>query len=135
MDLANRGPLGPRPAKLTPEEKAAAKKARRKAVKRVSEKRKAYLASDAGAEGLAHMMRVKMLPCVICHKPGPSDAHHCQSNDHVRSDKDTIPLCKNHHQGPEGYHTQKRTWHRLYGPDTDYLPVVKDMLAGQWNPT
>jgi hypothetical protein len=28
------------------------------------------------AKARAHIARVKSLPCVICLKPGPSDAHH-----------------------------------------------------------
>jgi hypothetical protein len=48
MDLANRGPLGPRKPK--PERGTARAK--------------------------DHLARVKALPCVICHQPGPSDAHH-----------------------------------------------------------
>ena len=85
------------------------------------------------AAGLRHMGRVKQLPCVCCGKPGPSDAHHCRSNGQLRDDFKTVPLCKNHHQGPEGYHTQKETWERLYGPDTDYLAAVSDQLAGEFN--
>lgn len=86
------------------------------------------------AAGRAHMNRVKQFPCVCCHRPPPSDAHHCRSNGQLRDDFKTIPLCKNHHQGPEGYHTQKATWEAIYGPDTDYLAVVADMLAREWTP-
>ena len=85
------------------------------------------------AGGLKHMRRVKMLRCVICHKPGPSDAHHCRSDGMARDDYKTIPLCKNHHQGPEGYHTQKATWEAQNGMETDYLAVVADMLADEFN--
>jgi len=84
------------------------------------------------AAGRAHMGRVKQLPCVCCGRHPPSDAHHCRSNGQLRDDFKTIPLCKNHHQGAEGYHTQKATWEAEFGPDTDYLAVVKDMLSGEW---
>jgi hypothetical protein len=90
--------------------------------------------------GLLHMGRVKQLPCVCCGAYPPSDAHHCKSpgykgNEHSmqRDDFKTIPLCKNHHQGPEGYHTQKETWHATYGKDWEYLAVVADALAGELN--
>ena len=81
--------------------------------------------------GFRHMCRVKLLPCVCCGRPGPSDAHHCRSDGQARDDFKTIPLCKNHHQGPEGYHTQKPTWEATYGKDHEYLAVVADMLAGE----
>lgn len=85
------------------------------------------------AAGRRHMGKVKQLPCVCCGKPGPSDAHHCKAGGMARDDFKTIPLCKNHHQGPEGFHTERETWERLYGQDADYLPMVKDQLEGQWN--
>lgn len=85
------------------------------------------------AKGRRHMGRVKMLPCVICGKPGPSDAHHCQSDRIARDDFKTIPLCKACHQGPEGYHSRKETWEALNGKDHEYLAVVADMLAGELN--
>ena len=83
--------------------------------------------------GLLHMRRVKQLPCVCCGRSAPSDAHHCRSKGQLRDDFKTIPLCKNHHQGAEGYHTQKSTWEAEFGPDTDYLDAVADQLAGEFN--
>lgn len=84
-----------------------------------------------------HMHRVKALPCVICHRPGPSDAHHV-IHDRLTVPKDdsrVIPLCKAHHQnGPDAIHNGKATWRGKYGNDYDFLPVVADMLAGEWNP-
>lgn len=83
----------------------------------------------------AHMARVAKLPCVCCGAL-PVHVHHCISgrfSQSKASDRDTIPLCWNHHQGPEGIHTSKRAWEATYGPDTDYLPVVADMLAGELN--
>lgn len=85
-----------------------------------------------------HIARVKELPCVICHKPGPSDAHHviCGRYSQRRaSDREVIPLCKPHHQwGPDAIHNGKASWVEKYGNDYDYLPVVADMLAGEWTP-
>lgn len=85
------------------------------------------------AAGLSHMRRVKSLPCVICHRPPPSDAHHvfCGRYGQSRaSDFDTIPLCKAHHQnGPEAIHQNKRQWQERHGPDHSYLEIVKEWLA------
>lgn len=83
------------------------------------------------AKGRKHMGRVKQLSCVICGHPPPSEAHHCRSNGTARDDFKTIPLCCACHRGPQGYHTAKETWEATNGPDTDFLPVVADMLAGQ----
>lgn len=79
-----------------------------------------------------HMHRVKQLPCVICLKPGPSDAHHviCDRYGTTKaSDLDVIPLCKEHHQvGPEAIHNGKRSWVEKHGPDHGYLDTVKEWL-------
>ncbi len=86
------------------------------------------------AAGFRHMCRVKLLPCVICGRPGPSDAHHCTGDGMARDDFKTIPLCFNCHRGPNGYHAAKETWERTNGKDHEFLPVVADMLAGELTP-
>lgn len=98
---------------------------------------KAPKIQNGTAKGRAHMALVKQLPCCVCGAPPPSDAHHVISGRYgsrKASDFETLPLCKNHHQGPEGIHTAKATWEGIYGPDYEMLPVVADMLAGQYNP-
>jgi hypothetical protein len=104
MDIAGRGPLGQKPPK--PER--------------------------GTAKARAHIARVKALPCVICHKPGPSDAHHviCGRYGTAKaSDFDTISLCKSCHQyGPKAIHNNKRAWIERNGPDYDYLPIVAKMI-------
>lgn len=84
--------------------------------------------------GIAHMRKVKMCPCVICGRHGPSDAHHCKSDGMARDDFKTIPLCKACHQGQHGYHNAKETWEATNGKDYEFLPVVADMLAGELTP-
>lgn len=89
------------------------------------------------AAGIRHMGRVKGLPCVICHRPPPSSAHHCISGRYKQrrsSDFETISLCWDCQQGPQGIHANKSAWEAKHGLDTDYLPVVADMLAGEWTP-
>lgn len=86
------------------------------------------------AAGRRHMGRVKRLPCVICGRRGPSDAHHCRSDGMARDDFKTIPLCKECHQGQNGYHNAKETWEATNGKDYEFLPVVADMLAGELTP-
>jgi hypothetical protein len=81
------------------------------------------------------MARVKQLPCVVCHRPGPSAVHHCicgRFSQAKAGDFQTIPLCWECHQGPQGIHASKDAWVEANGPDTDFLPVVADMLHGEW---
>lgn len=89
------------------------------------------------AEAKRHMARVKGLCCVICAAPPPSDAHHCFSGRYgsrKASDFETIPLCKIHHQhGPSAIHQDKAGWEARNGMDFDFIPVVADMLAGEFN--
>ncbi|MDB6454747.1 DUF968 domain-containing protein [Falsirhodobacter sp. 20TX0035] len=83
----------------------------------------------------AHMAAVAACPCVIC-GARPVEVHHCISaryGSRKRSDFETIPLCVAHHRiGPEAIHQNKAAWEAANGPDTDYLPVVADMLAGEF---
>lgn len=89
------------------------------------------------ARAMAHLARVKALPCVICWKPGPSDARHVfhgRYGSRKASDFETIPLCKSHHQdGPDAIHNDKAGWADRYGFDYEFLPVVQDLLAGELN--
>ena len=102
-------------------------------LRKVSAKRKAYRASDEGKAALEYMGRVKMLPCVICSAPPPSDAHHVfcgRFGSSKTSDFDVIPLCKAHHQdGPEAIHESKLRWVAKHGPDYLYIKRVKEMLG------
>jgi hypothetical protein len=88
------------------------------------------------AKARAHIARVKSLPCVICLKPGPSDAHHVICNRYGQrkaSDFDVIPLCKAHHQdGPDAIHNGKASWVEKYGPDYEYLETVKIWLGASY---
>ncbi len=85
------------------------------------------------AQGKRHMEAVAKLPCVIC-GTRPVHVHHVISGRYSQRkawDTQVIPLCWNHHQGPDGIHTDKRAWEERYGLDTDYLAVVADALAGE----
>lgn len=35
---------------------------------------------------------------------------------------------------PLAIHSDKAAWRDRWGADHEYLPVVADMLAGEWNP-
>lgn len=103
-DLANRGPLGQKKPK----------------------------AERGTTKARDHLSRVKQLPCVICRKHGPSDAHHVicgRYGSSKASDFEVIPLCKAHHQdGPDAIHNGKASWVERYGEDHKYLPLVEMWL-------
>lgn len=85
------------------------------------------------AEGKAHMARVAQLPCVICHR-WPVHVHHViheRFSQRKAWDTETIPLCPQCH---DELHAGKETWRAKHGADYEFLPVVADMLAGEWNP-
>lgn len=70
---------------------------------------------------------VARLPCVCCGS-WPVTVHHCIHGRHSqlkRGDRETIPLCHDHHQGANGVHTRPAWWKEEFGLDTDYLPEVR----------
>ncbi len=116
--LGGKGPLGqkqPKPAKVP------------KPMRKVSDKRAAYLASPERTAGKAHMARVAMLPCLVC-GAWPSEVHHLPD---PRADQRTIPLCKFHHRrefGPQAYHYSRRNFNALHGSDEVLLARTMAML-------
>jgi hypothetical protein len=59
-----------------------------------------------------HMARVKALPCSVCDRPGPSEAHHIKQQDHWTC----VALCSDCHRGSgNGLHGQRAMWriHKL----------------------
>lgn len=59
------------------------------------------------AKTRAYLGLVKLLPCSVCGREGPSDAHHTkQSNQYT-----AVALCKDCHQNPMlGWHGSRRAW-------------------------
>jgi hypothetical protein len=84
--------------------------------------------SGKTAEEKAHLGRVASLGCVICGKP--ACIHHIRITGEPRDHKKVIPLCWDHHQGPNGIHTMgKKDWRFLYGHELDYLKQVMEELC------
>lgn len=83
--------------------------------------------------GRLHMVKVKLLPCVICRSPPPNDAHHCfhdRYGTHRASNWQVIPLCKECHQsGIDAIHKDKKGWLRRHGPDWAFIPAVMSLLG------
>jgi hypothetical protein len=101
-----------------------------KPLRKQSLKRKSYRQSAARADGVAHMLAVKELPCICCGHPPPSYAHHVTGDKMPRDDLRVLPLCYACHQGPDGYHAAKRSWVAKHGPDYMLLDRVAEMLNG-----
>lgn len=77
-------------------------------------------------EELAHMGRVKELPCSVCGAAGPSEAHHIKQGKHFL----TVSLCQDCHRGPVmGWHGQKRMWSILKMDELDALNNTVRMLS------
>ena len=103
----------------------------RKPLPPISAKKRRHKAAEKAKGAWDHMQAVKGLPCVICGKPGTSDAHHVTGDKKPRSDLRVIPLCWRCHQGPSGYHLAKASWVAKHGPDYAFLPIVADMIRHQ----
>lgn len=102
-------------------------------IKPRSAKKTAHTASTEGQRAREYIAAVKMLPCCICGKAGPSDAHHTicgRYGSRKTSDFDAIPLCKECHQtGPNAIHRGKRSWVERNGLDTDYISETRRKVA------
>lgn len=121
-DLAGRGPLGPKAPKQP--------KGPRKPIPKQSRKRKAYMASAARVEGLAHMERVAQMGCLVC-GARPVEVHHEAK---PRSDFKVLPLCPPHHRrefGPGAYHYSPKAFYALHGTSDELLGKVSATLAGR----
>jgi hypothetical protein len=108
------------------------KKARRKAIRRLSKKRAAYLASPERALGVAHMGRVAQMRCIACGAYGV-EVHHATI---PHDDFKVLPLCPPHHRrefGPGAIHYSPRAFAAKHGDVKFLLAKVADILAGQFN--
>ena len=85
----------------------------------------------------AHLARVATLRCCICEAFGGPQisrtyVHHCIHDRYSQakaSDRETIPLCYDHHQGKRGIHTDKSSWRQEYGADHEYIAATLDKLG------
>ena len=77
------------------------------------------------AKQRAHILQVKKLPCSVCDKTGPSDAHHIEQSLHFC----VVALCKDCHQNSLlGWHGQKRAWAIRKMDQLDALNVTIERL-------
>jgi hypothetical protein len=112
--LTGRPPLGQKTGKT-------AKKPRR-AIPKISAKKRAHKAAEKALGAWDHMAWVKTHECCACGAHGPSEAHHVTGK---RSDLRVIALCHPCHTGPEGFHNAKKSWRAKHGPDTGFLHLYE----------
>jgi hypothetical protein len=76
-----------------------------------------------------HLARVKMLPCSVCDKSGPSEAHHYKQGLQYTC----IALCQDCHTNSIlGWHGQKRMWHIKKMDEIDALNItIKRLFENQ----
>jgi hypothetical protein len=81
--------------------------------------------------GSVYMGHVARLGCLLCRMNGiadtPSEVHHARKHGGKRSncDKDTIPLCLQHHRiGPGAVHNIRRRVEEIYG-------ISEEQMAAQ----
>jgi hypothetical protein len=80
------------------------------------------LSKNLSAKDRQHLARVKELPCGVCGRAGPSDAHHIEQGLHHLC----IPLCKDCHQGSHnGFHGRRAIWNVMKKTE---LSVLNDTI-------
>ena len=115
---------------------------RKTPIRPVSAKRTAHRQSEEGKAGLAHMARVRALPCCICTEWGmvqttPTEAHHVIHGRYSAKrapDTMTIPLCADHHRESAdpakiALHASPSRWKRYHGEDTRWISWVEHRLG------
>ncbi|MFA7290920.1 MAG: Ref family recombination enhancement nuclease [Rhodocyclaceae bacterium] len=85
--------------------------------------------------GRRHVARVKALPCAVCERSGPSDAHHILSGRTPGRKSPhwlTIPLCKDCHQGSRnGIHGERIMWNVMKKTEAGCLNETLEKLYGE----
>lgn len=81
--------------------------------------------------------RLYQLPCVVCHHMGlKGDAEELHHAGHAtdRSDWNQVPICKQHHQGPNGIHgLHRRGFEARYKiTEMDLLAITRKLYAKEF---
>ena len=82
-------------------------------------------------EQQAHILAVKGLPCTVCGKAAPSEAHHCGTGMGRRKDHaKVIPVCQDCHISRPGGECllSRREWEREYGTEDYHLQKTEIFL-------
>ena len=81
------------------------------------------------AKQRVHIGQVKELPCSVCDAPPPSDAHHIKQHRQYTC----VALCKDCHQGYNGWHGTKAYWNIKKMDELDALNVTIERLLNGSN--
>lgn len=85
-------------------------------------------------ETIAHKNWVASQPCMIPGCFAVPCVHHIRINGEPRDHFKTIPLCYNHHQGPEGIHfLGKYVWRQKYGHELGMFSELMKRKINQNN--
>lgn len=86
-----------------------------------SKNSKAFTATES-----QHLADVKALPCSVCDRAGPSEAHHIVQGDHFT----TVAVCEDCHRGSlNGIHGRKTMWRIMKLDELGALNITLRRLA------
>lgn len=79
------------------------------------------------AAAVRYMALVAQLPCIVCRRYGVELHHpiHGRFAQRKASDLDVIPMCDPCHRS---LHAAPDVWRKAYGPDTDFIPKVREAV-------
>lgn len=77
-----------------------------------------------------YLKYIRSLPCTVCKKPCPSEAHHISTGGMALkcSDLETAPLCNTHHMEVTSVNSGKKTFVEKYR--IDWIAVRLNCLTG-----
>lgn len=84
-----------------------------------------------------HLDRVALLPCALCYlmgepQPTPTRVHHIREGQGASQRAShflTVPLCDEHHQGPQGIHGDRTLWRIANIDELSALAWTIEMLG------
>jgi hypothetical protein len=76
-----------------------------------------------------HLNLVASHPCMVCNNQNVN-VHHIRESGEPRNHFKSIPLCYDHHQGPNGIHTLgKKEFYKRYGHEIKMLKKLRAKIA------
>lgn len=100
---------------------------RKTPIRKRSAKREKYMRSAERQDGVAHMLAVKALGCIVC-GAHPAEFHH---EGKPRDDMRGFPVCPPHHRreyGPGAYHYSPKAFYALHGSSEYLLGKIAALL-------
>ena len=86
-------------------------------------------ASTYTPEQRDYVMAVKDMPCTVCGKTPPSQAHHCGTGmGRKKNHLEVIPVCESHHPATQACQLSRREWEREYGTEEYHMARTRHIL-------